>query len=305
MEEPFKNFSKIIDEANLETQARDRLSNILKDEEILNYKGLRLIWLLKNLKSGRFRTLSTVEKKEDLEIFFSLIQYKNANSISQICHLFFEGDIQRERLEYFLPQEMIVGLIAEGKEDKNDVIREMIWDFLLSEEKGLRKCITPDELIFGFWFTNPIVRNKIILFLLRHFAPEVIVSTLTGHIRKTGKKLPARSFSMLVKLSKTQMNNAQKNHFTREILNHFQLPDKEINCILSDYLKYIGRFDLIKILSSNSIKQNWLKGSRKLIAQLTFDFKPQGNIPHTDKSFFSRVVAIKKRKVSDVSCKAL
>jgi hypothetical protein len=297
MEELLKHFSKITDQAGLETHTKDIIFHILKDEEMLNYKGLRLIWLLRNLKSGRFKTLSTVEKKEDLEIFFYLLRYKNANRISEICHLFFEGDLQRQRRDYFLPQEMIKGLLAGGKEDKNEVIKEIIWDFLLSEEKGLREFITPNELMCGLWFENPIVRNKIILFLLRHFAPEVILSTLASYMIKTGKKLPANSFNMLMKLAKTQTDNVQRNHFIKETLNYFQLPDKGVNGILSDYLKGLGRFDLIKILSLNNIKPNWIENSRKLDVQLSFDFKPQGIISRANNSFFSRVVAIKKQEV--------
>lgn len=296
IEDSYLSLDIAIRDANLPKSVEKMLLETFEsgEEKIPVLRASKLIILLSNLRSGRFKNLSIIDKKKLLQNFFDLLKFRKVESITRICHLFFKGRISKKGIKAFLPQEMIEALIMMGRVEKAQTIKEMIWDFLIRKEVLLENYILPDELIFGLWLDNPVFRNNVMKFLFLHFKPEPVMNSIITHISKTGKTIPVHASRRFIWLAIEEKKLKQKRQLLAGILKSSQLTDKEIDRVWSDYLRGLNRFELIKTGMTNTKKFNWIGNLKKEFSQLSFDFKPQEEISYLFKLFHYRISNIQK-----------
>lgn len=292
MERHYRHLSDLIDGARLPQVAKERVLHILGNQAILNYKGLRLLWLLTNLRSGRFETSPAGEKQEDIENLIYLLRNKDQREVSEICYLFFEAKVLQTRVKYVFPREMVNGLIKVAKEEKSDIIKELIWGLLLSKESHLHELVTPDELVVGLWFRDPITRNNTIRLLIRRFDPDSVVRAVITNVVKTGKKIPEIAFAQLTRLAKGEEEFKKKRQVLTEILKASELADREIDRIWAGYLRRLNRFELIRMFSWRKDSTSWIEDLKAGSYQLSLGFKAPDGLSCLRESFAARVNAI-------------
>jgi len=284
-----------IDRAGLSKKASREILGILNDasEKIPSYKAVQLLKFLDSLRTDRF-LIFTSKKKAFLENLIELLKQNDGN-VSRICHLFFDQAYPKKGSKYLLPEKMVRKLTTAGRIERVESVKAIIWDLLWRQGGQLARLVSPEDLIFALWLDDPLTRNKLIMFMFRHFDADRVIEAICKYTSNTGKRIPSNVSRQFIGLARAETELKHKSRLLSNILERSHLTNEEINRIWADYLKSRSRFELIKIFSSSSEALGWigdLKGSR---GQLSFNFRPTRDISFMTGWFASRVHAIRAR----------
>ena len=292
----YADIEMLIARADLSQKASKEILAILNDgpDKIPLYRALRLLRLLNYLKTDRFINLSASRKKALLQNLIEILKQSDMPG-SRMCHLFFDQAFSQKRPKHLLPEEMVMRLITEGRMERVDSVKVIVWDLLRRQGSQLAKLVSPDDLTFVLWLDDPVTRNRLIMFMFRHFNADKVVKAICKYTSETGKKIPSNISRQFIGLARAETEFKYRSRLLTNIITRSELTHEEMDRIWADYLKGLNRFELIKIFSSNSDTLGWiedLKGSR---GQLSFNFEPTENISSMTGSFASRAHAIRSR----------
>jgi len=291
----YADIEMLIARSDLSHKASKEIFAILNDgpDKIPLYRALRLLRLLNYLKTGQFSNLTTSRKKALLQNLIEILKQSDM-PVSRMCHLFFDQVFQK-RTKHLLPEEMVMRLITEGRVERVDSVKVIVWDLLRRQGGQLARLVSPEDLTFTLWLDDPLTRNKLIMFMFRHFNADKVVEAICKHTSETGKRIPSNISRQFIGLAQAETELKHRSRLLSNIITRSELTHAEMDRIWADYLKDRNRFELIRIFSSNSDTLGWiedLKGSR---GQLSFNFEPAEDISSMTGSFASRIHAIRTR----------
>jgi len=256
------------------------------------YKALRLLKLLKSLKSGEFPALSAPKKRGLLQTLNEITR-QNRMGVYQMCALFFGHPPHQPGIKDRLPDEMAIRLMDAGRLEKLDSVKVLVWDILLSDGGVGMGHVSPDDLAFALWLDGPLIRHKLLMFMFRHSEPDRVLNAVYRHASKTGKRIPAGIARQLIAGSRPEMQLEHRCRLVSNILATSDLTRKETNALWADYLRERHRFELIRILSSGSRMLVRTDDSAKNRGQISFNFGDTNGISSAAGSFASRIHAIR------------
>ena len=297
----YSNLQATIRDAGLPESVYEKLIGLLKgnEDEIPVFRVLRLVNLLNWLRSGQFLNLSSIRKKELLDNFFELYRYKRKKVVTQICCLVFEERLPDKNSAILLPEDMMKAMVRFGNMERVDSVKEMIWGFLIKNENKVLTLISPEQLIFGLWLENPIIRNTIIKSLFHHFDPESVLTALKKHIFMTGKEIPAEVLKRLIWMAEEEEGLKQKKHLLTDIIRDPYVGEEDIERVWSDYLRGLDRYELVRAFTSDSGRFDWIEDLKKGISrQTSFNFKYSKKTSCSEKPFYNRLRAIRNQIAS-------
>ena len=291
----YADIEMLIARANLSQKASREILAILNDgpDKIPLYRALRLLRLLNYLKTDRFISLSASRKNALLENLIEILK-QNGMGVSRMCHLFFDQVFQK-RPKHLLPDEMVMSLIAEGRRERVDSVKVIVWDLLRRQGGQLARLVSPEDLTFVLWLDDPVTRNRLIMFMFRYFNADKVVEAICKYTSETGKKIPSNISRQFIGLARAETELKYRRRLLTNIITRSELTHEEMDRIWADYLKGLNRFELIKIFSSTSDTLGWIEGLKGSRGQLSFNFEPTKDISSMTGSFASRVHAIRTR----------
>jgi len=285
-----------VETAGVSGKAANQILAILHhaSNRIPTYKGARLLGFLASLKTGEFLSLAS-RKRTFLENFAELLHW-NRRSVSSICHLFFEVTCPQERTEAQLPEEMVKQLLMAGKMERNDRVKILVWDLLLKEGDQLARLVSPEDIAFALWLDEPLTRNKLIIFGVRHFGVEKAMQAFWAHASKNGRAIPSNISRQFMELVRAETRMKNRRDILSGIMEGSEFSYEEMDRLWSDHLSSQNRFELIRICLSDSDALSWMKGLKGDREQLAFNFKPAHRGLDAVAAFASRVYAIRAGK---------
>jgi hypothetical protein len=253
---------KAICDLDLAQESRNLLFAILVEKRESHYDALRLIWLMDALRAGGALGQILPQKTDLLENLLILIRRGHKDWLSKVCHILYEGNPPPQNASSLLPEGMIRELLKWVNAEKGEKVREILWAILLREEIGSAAFVKITDVAAGLCEDDPITRNNVIRFLFDHFRADEVVESISQFSMASGKRVPGVAFRRYVSLLKEQEGLQEKKDILGKILSSAKLDDKEINQILSAYMKSLNRFDLIRLLPSSGC------GSARIVSDL-------------------------------------
>ena len=292
----YADIEMVIAQADLSRKAARGIFAILNDdsERIPPYRALRLLRLLNYLKTGQFINQSTSRKKALLQNLIEILK-QNDMSVSRMCYLFFDQAFSQKRPKHLLPEEMVMRLITEGRMERVDSVKVIVWDLLRRQGSQLARLVSPEDLTFVLWLDDPLTRNKFIMFMFRHFNADKVVGAICKYTSETGKRISSNISRQFIGLAQAETELKHRSRLLSNIITRSEFTHAEMDRIWADYLKGLNRFELIKIFSSTSDTLGWIEDLKKNRTQLSFNFEPTKDISSMTGSFASRVNAIQTR----------
>ena len=286
----------VIARANLSGKASSEMLAIMKDAsgEIPLYRLLKLVHFLENLKTGQLLNLAA-KRKPILENLAELLM-RNDRVVSRICYLFFDQAYPKKRPRYQLPVEMVRKLTKVGKAERSEGVKTIIWDLLWRQGGQLARLVSPEDLTFAIWLSDPITRGKLIMFMFQHFNPDKVMEAICKDTSETGRMIPSNISCQFIGMAQAGAEFKHKTRLLSSIIERSHLTNQEIERVWTNYLATRNRYELIEIFTPGSENRGWMEDFARNRGQLSFNFKPRKDVSSMTELFTSRVNAIRARK---------
>ena len=272
------------------------LDAILKGERIniQLYRISRLIILLEDLRDDRFNFLSTVEKHRLLKNLLDLKKQGKVMGIIIIADIIFRETIKKTETGDSLPYSIMAALAKALKTERREDIKAVILDIFLNEEAQILRWLSLEDIIFAILSDDPVLRHRTLKFLVQHYTPKSILSTLTKQMKATGKKIPDSVLKALVGAGEQNDSLEKKRDILSTIMDASCLKDKGIEDIWEGYVKGLNRYELIKVMSMNDEPSLWMEAFKEQGSQLSLHFKKIELLNSYSNAFEKRIQAIKE-----------
>jgi hypothetical protein len=223
-----------------------------------------------------------------LDNFLELWTESRKETIALACRAFFK-DTSFAESKVALPEGMIQALIRAGRKEDLDSVKGKIWGVLMKTVPQLQRRISPPDLAFGLWFTDPVSRGNMTRYLFTHWHPKEVLEAALGQIARSRAKdvpttLPDRAASTLGK--------KQRSRVIVELLMGSGLVPKEKQRLFSVLAETLTRFDLIQVLPLFSEKPDGVENGLPHQRQMHFTFARSAEEALLDTGFGERVSAL-------------
>lgn len=153
----------------------------------------------------------------------------------------------------------------------------------------LQRRISPSDLAFGLWLTDPVSRGNMTRYLFTHWHPGQVLEATLGQIARS------RATDVPATLPDREGSTLGKRHKTRviiELLMGSGLLPKEKQRLFSALAETLTRFDLIRVLPLFSEKPSGVENGVSHQRQMHFAFARSGEEALLDTVFGERTKAL-------------
>jgi hypothetical protein len=155
--------------------------------------------------------------------------------------------------------------------------------------------VSPEDIAFAPWLDAPLTRNKLIIFMVRHFGAEKAMRVFCTYASKIGMAIPSTIAGQFMELVRAETLKHRKGILSG-IVQDANFTYEEMDSLWSEYLSSQNRFGLIRIFSSDSDALSWMEELKESRGQLALNFRPAPGSSDTTTAFASRVHAIRSSK---------
>jgi hypothetical protein len=275
----------------------NELAEVLKKEgvEIQLFRLSRLIKLFENLKYGKFNLLSTVEKRKLLDNLIELKKQGNTKGITIVSDSIFYGTIKKPEISAVFPCSIMAALARALREERQEEIKVIVLNVFLNDEAQLLKLLSLDDIVFGFWSDDPLLRHRAISFMVKRYTPGIILSVIIKRIKSTGEKLPDSALKFLIGAGEHNNCFEKKKEILSSIMKASYLNDKNIENLWIEYTKGLNRYELIKVMEMNKDPSLWVEAIKEKGPQLFLHFKMSEANDSPPNAFQKRIHAIQMK----------
>jgi hypothetical protein len=274
----------------------NELDAIIKEEgvNIKLYRISRLARILEDLRDDRFNRLSAVEKRSLLQNLFDLKKQGKIKGIIIIAGIIFGETARKNERDDGLPYSIMAALAKGLHTERREDIKAIILDVFLDEETQILKWLSLEDMVFAILSDNPILRYRALKFLVQHYDPKRILSTLTEQMKATGKKIPDSVLKAIIGTGEQNDSLEKMKEVLSRIMDASCLKDNGIENIWEEYIKGLNRYELIKVMSMHDEPSLWLETLKQEDPQLSLHFKKTGPLDSYCSTFEKRIQAIKE-----------